>query len=364
MSLRFAGLGVIAVAAAAAVAGINPHCLAGPYSEVDPRIVPLWLDHVEEAHSFGQLAVGAPWLLIGLYLAPFLALMPTSWAFVTVARSERAGWGLALLLLMTALAVALWEARGSTFASVLVVPGMAYAVTEVRRKLSPRGPIVLLLGLVLAYTVPNQAAETIAADLLRHRFGLYSGPGAAAAAGMGSASPYRTCAARDSFAGLAVRPVGLVLVESNLGPSVLLDTPHATLAAPYHRNSGGLIDGLTALEAAPAEAYAIIARRHVTYVAICPGDPEVALIDQIAPDGLLAGLLTGRVPNWLQPIETSGPLKLWRVVAPSTAGKLDAVPTGTVSRSRPSPAIPPIPVEPTVPAPLNLRGSLPPSSRP
>ncbi len=167
LAVRFTGLGCIAMVTAAVVWRINPACFKGPYAEIDPRIIPLWLDHVEEAHSFGDIATGAPWLLIGLYLAPFLSLMPTSWAFVSVGRAQRAGWGLTLMLLMTALAVAMWEARGSTFASVLAVPGFAYAVVELRRKCAGRGPVVLACCLLLIYCVPNQALETLAADAVR-----------------------------------------------------------------------------------------------------------------------------------------------------------------------------------------------------
>ncbi len=109
---RLGGLGVLGICAVAALGLINPHCLKGPYAEVDPRIIPLWLDNVQEAQSFGQLASGAPWQLVGLFLAPFLALIPTSWAFALSERSERAGWGLVLVLLMTAITVAMWEVPG------------------------------------------------------------------------------------------------------------------------------------------------------------------------------------------------------------------------------------------------------------
>jgi len=340
IALRFLGLGGLGLVAAAAVALINPLCLKGPYAEIDPRIVPLWLDHVEEARSFGVLATGAPWMLVGLYLAPFLALIPTSWAFANAARRERAGWGLTLLLLMTAIAVSMWEARGSTFASALAVPGIAYAVGEIRRWATTRGPLTLTLALLLVYTVPNQAAETIAASLLQPRAAALAPQSPAsrplAASGAADAVPatrdaFALCAARDAFAGLSVQPAGTVLIESNLGPAVLLDTHHATIAAPYHRNARGLVDGFTALEGSMEAAEAIVIGRHVAYVATCPADPEVALIRETAPEGFLAQLLDGHTPAWLQPIEAAGPLKLWRVVAPVPPVPADPVTTGSIA---------------------------------
>jgi hypothetical protein len=342
MGLRFAGLGVLGLAAAAAIWFANPLCLKGPYAEVDPRIIPLWLENVQEAKSVGQIVAGAPWQLVGLFLAPFLALVPTSWAFACSDRSERAGWGLVLFLLMTAIAVAMWEVRGSTFASVLVVPGMAYTVVELRRWCEARGPVILALGLLLVYIVPNQTAETIAADALALRLSprpdrsQSPGQDQIAAALDTPAAAYKHCAARGNFARLAVQPTGIVLIESNLGPSVLLDTRHSTLAAPYHRNAGGIIDGFAALDGTTEAAQAVVSRRKVTYVATCPDDPEVGLIREIAPDGFLSRLLRGDLPPWLQPIAIEGPLKLWRVTGPMDSESADTLPTGTtVARSQP-----------------------------
>jgi hypothetical protein len=358
MLVRLAGLGVLGVCAVAALGLINPHCLKGPYAEVDPRIIPLWLSNVQEAQSFGQLATNAPSQLVGLFLVPFLALVPTSWAFAWSGRSERAGWGLVLVLLMTAITVAMWEVRGSTFASILVVPGMAYAVTEVRRWCAARGTIVLALGLLLIYTVPNQAAQTIVADLIRQRFeerpAVPSTPGQSTIAGPAQTptetSPqagYARCASQGNYTTLAIQPKGIVLIESNLGPSILLNTPHSTIAAPYHRNGAGIFDAFSALEGSSATAYDVVSRRHVTYVAACPADPEVDVIQQVAPDGFLARLLKGDVPAWLQPVAIPGPLKLWRVTAPAGSTATDPTPTGSV-RSHGS-APPPVP---------DLRGSL------
>jgi hypothetical protein len=141
---------------------------------------------------------------------------------------------------------------------------------------------------------------------------------------------------------LAVQPTGTVLIESNLGSSVLLDTPHSTLAAPYHRDASGLIDGITALDGDFATARAIIARRHVAYVAACPGDPEIELIRERAPNGLLTHLLTGDVPDWLSPLSVAGPLKIWRVIDPTLAAlpgqaAPDPVITGSTAGSKIAP---------------------------
>lgn len=337
---RLGGLALIGVAAVASVALINPTCLKGPYAEVDPRIVPLWLDHIEEAVSFDRVIRNRPTQALGLYFTPFLALIPTALAFTLAGRAKRAAWGLVLALLVTGIAVSLWQARGATFTSLLAVPGIAVAVSEIRRKMQGRNPVLFAASMILAYTIPNQTLAALAGGAIEARLTAQSAdPQLAASENANGRQGYERCAARDSYAGLGLLPTGLVLSESNLGPSILLNTGHSVLGAPYHRNTNGLIDGLTALEAKMGPAYDIIARRHVAYIALCPSDPEISVLTETG--GLAAQLLKGDIPDWLKPLEVKGPLKIWRVVDPTLAAIPDQTMTGAaLPRGRISPVPP------------------------
>jgi hypothetical protein len=326
---RFAGLALIGVVAVAVMAGINPTCLKGPYAQVDPRLIPLWLDHIEEAGSFDAIIRSRPFQVLGLYFTPFLALIPTALAFTLAPRAHRAAWGLVLALLVTAIAVSLWQVRGATFAALLAVPGIACAVSDIRRKLEPGNPLVLAGALLVAYVIPNQTIGALAGGYIEARLSQASG-GPTTQPAVSTHEAYGHCAARETYAGLSLQPPGLVLAESNLGPSILLNTAHSVLGAPYHRNTTGLIDGLTALEAQMGDAYQIVARRHVAYVALCPEDPEMTVLRDAGAgrNGLAMRLLAGDIPDWLVPVATTGPLKLWRVVDPALAGLPDKTMTG------------------------------------
>ena len=170
VSLRLGAVAIIGVAAVAGMVLVNPQCLGAPSTEFNTPALPVWLDASGSSQSLAQLAEKAPWQLLALYFAPFLALIPTSWAFAMSARTERAGWGLTLILLMTSLVVAMWQTRGAAAASLLIVPALAYAVSEVRNWAARRSRLAMTLALALVYTVPNQALNAIAATTLERLF--------------------------------------------------------------------------------------------------------------------------------------------------------------------------------------------------
>jgi hypothetical protein len=107
-----------------------------------------------------------------------------------------------------------------------------------------------------------------------------------------------------------------VLVISNLGAPVLRYTAHRVLAGPYHRNMDGNIAALEAFIETPEKAREIARANNIGLVAFCAANAETAFLAGRAPEGLLAGLLAGRTPDWLEMVpESRGkPLELYRVL--------------------------------------------------
>jgi hypothetical protein len=116
-------------------------------------------------------------------------------------------------------------------------------------------------------------------------------------------------------------PRGLVLSPLFYGSTVLKLSDHSVVAGPYHRNGQAILDAINAMERPPAEAKAIVDVRGVDYVTICTTSEESAVAAHNAPEGLLADLLAGRAPPWLQPIppEPGSALRIWRVVKQPTS---------------------------------------------
>ena len=65
----------------------------------------------------------------------------------------------------------------------------------------------------------------------------------------------------------------------------------------------------------PDAARKIVEWRNVDYVTICSTSLEAALTMNYAPAGLLAALLRGKAPAWLEPVQgnENTKLRLWRV---------------------------------------------------
>jgi hypothetical protein len=117
---------------------------------------------------------------------------------------------------------------------------------------------------------------------------------------------------------LASVPPGMILSDSNLGSLLLEETPHSVMFANYHRDTAGIAASLEAFGLPPDGVPAVLAADQIDYVLFCPRAPEVETFTKLRPDGFLARLNTGFVPDWLQPVkplpedEASG--RLYRVL--------------------------------------------------
>ncbi|HKA73739.1 MAG TPA: GtrA family protein, partial [Xanthobacteraceae bacterium] len=92
------------------------------------------------------------------------------------------------------------------------------------------------------------------------------------------------------------------------GPFVLAWTPHAVLAAPYHRLSASILPAHRVFAGPPDEAHAILTGMRVTYVITCASAaPALRGPGTEAPDpaSLAARLRAGDVPGWLEPVRAT-----------------------------------------------------------
>jgi hypothetical protein len=94
------------------------------------------------------------------------------------------------------------------------------------------------------------------------------------------------------------------------------------LAAPYHRNTEGLLTAHALFSATDAgEAERLAAARGITHVLVCGGAPEMRLYD--ADRSLMHALVrTDRPPAWLEPVPLppGTGLRLFRVREIAAAG--------------------------------------------
>jgi hypothetical protein len=114
---------------------------------------------------------------------------------------------------------------------------------------------------------------------------------------------------------VALQPRGQVLTFVDLGPRLVTLTHHDAVTGPYHRNAQAILDVMRAFRGDAANAKAIIDRRGIDYVLICPNMSESTIYRADAPKGWYAQLAGGRVPAWLEPVQLPGdsPFRMWRV---------------------------------------------------
>jgi hypothetical protein len=114
---------------------------------------------------------------------------------------------------------------------------------------------------------------------------------------------------------VAMQPRGYVLTFNDLGPRLVTLTHHDAISGPYHRNHQAILDVMRAFRGDEANAHAIVERRGIDYVLICPNMSESTIYRSAAPNGFYAHLSAGRVPAWLEPVAlpANSPYRMWRV---------------------------------------------------
>lgn len=302
---RLMALGLLAVALALVVVLLFPQCLAAPYAHLDPRLQQMWLGYIEEAQSIAQLVADDPARAVARFATPLVAIV------LMALRFSRGGWrrqdSFVGALLVVAVLVSAWEVRGSTFSiAFAVIPLSAWiAKWRQRAETSPSSGSVLRMAAAWLISVNS----------------IWSGAAAAASSAFEAGAPVQDasidapCNSKASFAALGAMAPTTVLAISNLGSPILAFTGHRVFAGPYHRNVAGNLLVFDALLGSASDAKTIVESHHVGLVALCRGNTESRLFAAKAPDGFLAGLMRGSVPEWLEPVaQTRGtPLELYRV---------------------------------------------------
>ncbi len=123
------------------------------------------------------------------------------------------------------------------------------------------------------------------------------------------------CQYRVAARALNALPATDIFAPLDIGPDILVRTHQRVIATGHHRGAAGMHDVLAAFMGTPDEAHAIITRRHATLIAVCPDVAEITNYIGDAPNGLMARLVHGKPPAWLQPVDLApgSHILFWRV---------------------------------------------------
>ncbi len=267
----------------------------GPFADVDPRIVPIWLDTVAEfcplLRSPSSWAFAAP--LIGT-----AALCVPLAAYRSRHGPHRRAWTFMLVSCLFFTPLPFLQARWGMYSqAVLVLPAadlMAVVWTRIERwpfslwrALAKAGFVtVCLYSFVLLAFVVDRVGNPRKPQKETQRCSL-----ATACAYLEAAEPWH-------------ERRGRIVTHLFWGGEVLYRTHHEVIATPYHRNAAGIVDAYDVLTAATDEqARRIIRRRQANLILLCPESSEGrSFLGSADAPTFYRRLCDGAVPAWCRPV--------------------------------------------------------------
>ena len=304
-AMRLFTLAGVGIAATATVVLLFPQCLAAPYATLDPRLKTFFLSAITEAQPIWSIVRHNPAMAVSYYATPALGLALLVWKVRRGRMTDAAI--IVLAFLAAAIAVSIWQVRGSMFAIPLATIPLAAWVGEWRARVAAGGGSPATLKMALAWIVSLNVAWSASANAIAGALDAPLSPGGTTSAG--------TCNHASDFAALAALPATTVLAISNLGSPILNLTHHRVLAGPYHRNAAGDVAVLQAFMGTETEAASIVEKNGVGLVVLCLGNDETVALKGWAPAGFIAALAAGAVPAWLErvPGAAGEALEIYRV---------------------------------------------------
>jgi hypothetical protein len=300
--LRLVTASASAVGLIGAFISLYGECLAAPYAHLDPLVVSLWLDKVQETVSLVTMLRLGPEEVLGFYAFPLITLGVAAAALVRSKPRDRFRWVLGIVALAGLFGLSLWEMRGTGSAAMVAAPMFAAAAVVVWPSLAIGYNLVLTAFVVspMAFAALSPVVKPLT-DAIFHPE-------------MTAFEPETSrCLSMSDVVSMGLLPKGRVMAPIDLGPAILAETDHSVFAAPYHRNNDGNLALLDLMLAPLPVARQMLSDRHVDFVVTCRTAPNQSII-KTAPDGLEARLARGETPEFLEPINLglAAKISVWR----------------------------------------------------
>lgn len=281
-----------------------PQCTKGAFAALDPVVRKYWYNQVLEGMPVWHMPPAAAVTMVALPLFGLIAALRL-WRRATVP-AERLWWIDCSLLLAGATVIGVLVARASATACLLAVAPAAWQLCDrltvartatgkpLRQALNYLGVALLLLPSMPVFAIAAlMPAKTSGADKE------FAGTTA--------------CNYAKLAAGLNHVPATDIFAPLDIGPQILVDTPHRVIATGHHRGNLGMKDVIEAFISPADKAHAIVKRRHATLLVLCPDLMEPANYERANPHGLAADLMAGKPPAWLEPADGIAPGSHFRI---------------------------------------------------
>lgn len=306
---RATSLGLIALLGLAGVAGggffalSSPDCLATPFGSLDPLVRDFWYIYVMEGQPYWrqQQAQAVPvlvQLVAGLAAALALRARSKDWL--------RDWWTDYAVLSAGALLLSLLVWRSAAFASAIAAIPLGWLLAGLLDRfrhaqgVGAKVGAVALIVLLLAPSTPLFLQRKLMASEDEAQVTHVEESG---------------CAIRKQAAKLDTLAPATFFAPLDIGPAILVKSRHAVVATGHHRAETAMHDVIAAFTGDPATARLIVERHDADYIVICSDLVEPRLYAEENPHGLMARILAGNPPVWLEPVAFDGPtqFRIWKV---------------------------------------------------
>lgn len=279
-------------------------CLAGPFDTLDPLVYKLWYLGVQEGLP---ITMQSPQIQTIIVVPALLGLIGSGLALRHAPHDRsRSAWATLLILQLVSFIIALSVMRAMSFAHLVALPGNAVLLATLIRAAQRFNAMPLRVCLTAATVIatPSGAAVSAATALGEHD----NAPATARAEGA-------PCMSREGLRSLSAWPATTLLTPLDIGSHMLAFTHHSVITTGHHRNITGTKIAVEAFTAPPDAARAIVAGSGARYLAFCAGENEVDHYSRLYPKGLMAALVAGHTPDWLEPVpmRSGEVIKVYRI---------------------------------------------------
>ena len=301
---RLAGLAVIPLLCLPLALIMLGPCVANPFSQLDPLLQQYWYGYIMEGLPIWRQPVS----VAGMLVWTLLLVLAGWWQMRRdhLGDGDRARDALVLIAAIAAL-FSFWLMRGGVLAQILAIPFAAYLLATYLPKARAITATLPRIGATLACFA--LATPIMASAALKPLDRLFATDTMRA----GMAAPF--VAGSCDYTRLAALPSGHVLAPLDAGPDILARSPHSIVMASYHRNQQRMRDVIVAFSGSVDDAHEVVVRNRPAYVVGCAAEADFALYRTAAPDNFANALVSGSVPDWLEPVDgfERGPLKVYRI---------------------------------------------------
>lgn len=304
--LRLATAGIAGGGALAVIFASAPQCIGGAFGNLNPVVHEYWYSKVSEGlpiwHQVWRTSVN---LGAGLICGAISYLVLRG----RLNRKDRHKLDTIGFFFLYGLLLSVFVVRTVSVATAYAIPVTAVLIADLfKRYRQSKQPVerVTLVAVMLFLLVPGAAVSSLTREAPEK-------PQRAVKSGAAT-PPNGECQSALSVRALSSLPKGTFVAPFDMGPMILVQTPHNVLASSHHRNEAAMRDHIQIFRSAPEASRRLIQARGIDYLAVCDTEAELGFYEKKDPNGLWAQVKKGNVPDWLEPLPDRGEgIRVWRV---------------------------------------------------